>query len=279
MKSEQGYTGTAPILAVRNLTKIFSGPGLFASPSPVAALLEVNLTMSLSRTLALVGETGSGKSTLARCLVRLEEATSGEIFFDGADFRLLRGAKLRSARRQIQLVFQDAMSALNPRFSALEAIGEPLILQGYSGPAMERQVLALLDDVGLPAAWRNRGTRQFSGGQRQRLALARALAADPQVVILDEALSGLDLSVQGQMINLLLDLQATRHLAFLFITHDLGLAASIGDDLAVLKSGSIVESSTTQEVFAHPCHPYTQSLMAILARNATGTFEEASGRL
>ena len=135
-----------------------------------------------------------------------------------------------------------------------------------------------MDDVGLPAAWRNRGTRQFSGGQRQRLALARALAADPKVVILDEALSGLDLSVQGQMINLLLDLQVRRHLAFLFITHDVGLAASIGDDMAVIKDGSIVELSTIQEVFAHPCHPYTQSLLAIMARNAMGTFAEASVR-
>jgi peptide/nickel transport system ATP-binding protein len=278
MKSEQLYSGVAPILAIRNLTKIFSGRGLFASPTAVAALQQVSLTIWPSRTLALVGETGSGKSTLARCLVRFEEATSGEIFFEGADFRLLTGAKLRSARRQIQLVFQDAMSALNPRFSALEAIAEPLILEGHSAPAIERQVLALMDNVGLPAAWRNRGTRQFSGGQRQRLALARALAADPKVVILDEALSGLDLSVQGQMINLLLDLQVARNLAFLFITHDVGLAASIGDDMAVIKDGSIIESSTIQEVFAHPSHPYTQSLLAIMAKNAMGRFAEASLR-
>jgi ABC-type oligopeptide transport system ATPase subunit len=253
-----------PILDVRNLTKVFSARNLFSGRMTFTAVDHVSFTISASRTLALVGETGSGKSTLARCLVRLEDATSGEIWFDGRDFRKLSGSELRLARRQIQLIFQEPMSALNPRFSALEVVAEPLILSGQSRSSANARSLAVMDDVGLPRKWAGRSAHSFSGGQKQRLALARALAADPKLIIMDEAVSGLDLSVQAQMVNLLLDIQSTRQLAYLFITHDLSLVDAVADEIAVMKSGSIVEYSKVAEAFGHPQHPYTRSLMAAM---------------
>jgi ABC-type glutathione transport system ATPase component len=261
------------ILKVRNLTKTFADRHMFCRRHQVRVLNNIDMEIFAGRTLALVGETGSGKSTLARCLVRLEEATSGEIWFEGCDFRALAGARLRSVRRQIQLIFQEAMSALNPRFSAMEIVAEPLVLAGRDNSAIETRVRSLVDDVGLPHAWLKRGAHQFSGGQKQRLALARALATDPKVIILDEALSGLDLSVQGQMVNLLLDLQEQRQIAYLFVTHDLRLAATVADEIAVLKGGSIVEQSSALHLFDHPRHPYTQLLLAEMHKNAM--FEEA----
>ena len=274
MLNDSSISSPPAILEVRNLTKIFSPRGVFSGRRHVCALDNIDMEIFAGRTLSLVGETGSGKSTLARCLVRLEEVTSGEIWFEGADFRALAGARLRSARRQIQLIFQEAMSALNPRFSAREIIAEPLVLAGQANSALEHRVNSLMDDVGLPHAWLKRRAHQFSGGQKQRLALARALAADPKVIILDEALSGLDLSIQGQMINLLLDLQERRQVAYLFVTHDLSLAATVADEIAVIKSGSIVEQSAALRLFDQPRHPYTQSLLAVMQK--TAMLEEAS---
>ena len=276
--SNEPFNAKRPlILEVRNLTKIFSDRSLFPGREKVRALNNVDMALLAARTLALVGETGSGKSTLARCLVRLEEATSGEIWFEGSDLRAMTGAKLRSARRQIQLIFQEAMSALNPRFSALEIISEPFILAGgLTKRDVDSRALTLMDDVGVPRSWAKRGAHQFSGGQKQRLALGRALAADPKIIILDEAISGLDLSMQGQMINLMFDLQERRQVAYLFITHDLSLAGAVADEIAVMKSGSIVEQSAASQLFDYPQHPYTQSLLAAMQRNGSGMFTEVT---
>jgi ABC-type oligopeptide transport system ATPase subunit len=264
-----------PILNVRNLIKVFSQRSLFFEKTKVTAVDNVDMALFVARTLALVGETGSGKSTLARCLVRLEEATSGEIWFDGMDLRKLAGEKLRATRRHIQLIFQEPMSALDPRFSALEIVSEPLVLAAQGSKRnVEARALELMEDVGLPRAWARRGSHQFSGGQKQRLALARALAADPKVIIMDEALSGLDLSVQAQMINLMLDIQAKHLVAYLFITHDLSLLDAVADEIAVMKKGSIVEHSEATQLLNHPRHPYTQSLLATMRSGNVALVEE-----
>jgi peptide/nickel transport system ATP-binding protein len=260
-----------PVLDVQNLTKVFYGRNLFSERTAFTAVNSVNFAISASRTLALVGESGSGKSTLARCLVRLEAATSGEIWLDGSNLLTLSGSKLRFARRNIQLVFQEPMSALNPRFSALEAVAEPFLLSGCSRASANARASAVMDDVGLPRSWAARGAHRFSGGQKQRLALARALAADPKIIIMDEALSGLDLSLQAQMINLMLELQSTRKLAYLFITHDLGLVDAIADEIAVMQNGSIVEHSKVAALFSHPRHPHTRSLLAAMHFNGETT--------
>lgn len=264
MKNEPLNDDPHPLLEVRNLTKVFSGRNLFFDRTAFTAVNDVSFAISASRTLALVGETGSGKSTLARCLVRLEDATAGEIWFEGRNLQTLSGSKLRSTRRQIQLVFQEPMSALNARFSALEVVAEPLVLEGQSRSSANARSMAVMDDVGLPRSWAARSIHSFSGGQKQRLALARALAANPKVIIMDEALSGLDLSTQAQMINLLLDIQSTHQLAYLFITHDLNLLDAFADELAVMKNGSIVEYSKVPAVFDRPQHPYTRSLLAAM---------------
>ncbi len=260
---------TEPILQARNLTKIYSRRGLFSRRAPVRALDSVNLDIFAGRTVALVGETGSGKSTLARCLARLEEPTSGQIIFERCDFRALRGRKLRTARRRIQMIFQEAMSAMNPRFSALEIVAEPMVLAGEFGKQeIATQALALLDSVGLLRSAAEYRMHQFSGGQKQRLALARALAAGPKIIILDEAVSGLDLSIQGQMINLLLNLQGACGVAYLFVTHDLGLAGAIADEIAVMKNGAIVERGEPRQIFDHPQRRYTQALVASMHETA-----------
>jgi ABC-type oligopeptide transport system ATPase subunit len=256
-----------PILEVRNLSKMFSGRNLLSGRKTFTAVNQANFAISASHTLALVGETGSGKSTLARCVVLLEDATSGEIWFDGRNLRTLSGSQLRFARRQIQLIFQEPMSAFNPRFSALEVVAEPLMLSGQSHSSAKARSLEIMDDVDLPRNWAGRNALSFSGGQKQRLALARALAADPKVIIMDEALSGLDLSVQAQMVNLILDIQSTRQLAYLFITHDLSLLDAVADEIAVMKNGSIVEHSKVADAFGHPRDPYTRSLLDAMHLN------------
>jgi oligopeptide transport system ATP-binding protein len=254
------------LLEARGLSKVFTARGPFsASKRSVTAFKDANLSLFPGRTLALVGESGSGKSTLARCLVRLEEPTSGELRIEGQDFLALTGSDLRRTRRKVQLIFQDAMSALNPAFSAAEVVAEPLVVADNLDWKTSRQkATGLMESVGLLAAWTGRGAHEFSGGQKQRLALARALALNPKILILDEALSGLDLSVQAQMVNLLVDLQAAHKLAYLFISHDLNLVSAIADEVAVMKNGMIVEHESTERIFSAAQHPYTQSLVSAM---------------
>jgi peptide/nickel transport system ATP-binding protein len=266
MNSEQSGALRLKVLEARGLSKVFKARGPFsAGKSTVTAFQDVDLCIFSGRTLALVGESGAGKSTLAQCLVRLDEPSSGELIIDGCDFLALTGTKLRRARRLVQLIFQEAMSALNPSFSAGEIIAEPLVVaEGLSWKDAVEKAATLMETVGLRAAWADRRANEFSGGQKQRLALARALALNPKILILDEALSGLDLAVQAQMIKLLAELQASHNLGYLFISHDLSLVHAIADEVAVMKNGLIVEHASSEKIFSDPRHPYTQSLVSAM---------------
>jgi len=236
----------------------------------VNALRGVDLDVQKGSTLALVGESGCGKLTLARCLALLERPDSGEIWFDGKRVTMLRGRPLFHLRREIQLILQDPAYALNPRFSAEEIVEEPLIIQRVAGrKERRRRVLQLMDQAGLAASLCGRYPRELSGGQRQRLAIARALALQPRLLILDEALAGLDLSIQAQMVNLLLDLQADHALAYLFISHDLSLVAHLADEVAVMFQGEIVEKAPTFDLFGNARHASTRALLGSIPAIST----------
>jgi oligopeptide/dipeptide ABC transporter ATP-binding protein len=229
----------------------------------VKAVDGVSLAVDAGRTLAVVGESGCGKSTLARLLLRLIEPDAGTLELDGQDLRQLDERSLLQARSRIQMVFQDPYGSLNPRMSAGDALAEPLRLHGV-GTAADRgaRVRRLLDQVGLPAAAARRFPHEFSGGQRQRLAIARALAAGPRVVVCDEPVSALDVSIQAQILNLLADLQAELGLAYVFISHDLAVVRQVADEVAVMYLGRVVEQGAASAVFARPRHPYTRALLA-----------------
>jgi ABC-type glutathione transport system ATPase component len=240
------------LLRVRGLAKRYvRHAGLFGAGDVVFALQDVDLDVAVSGTLALVGESGSGKSTLARCLAGLERADAGEIRFAG--------------RPSVQLVFQDAAQALNPRLTAREIVEEPLLIQRRGG-ARERASRAheLMEAVGLPGAWSGRRPFELSGGQRQRLGIARALALEPKLLILDEPFAGLDLVVQAQVVNLLLELQAARQLAYLFVSHDLGLMGRIADEIVVLQHGRVVERGSPAAILSQPEHAHTRALVAAI---------------
>jgi ABC-type glutathione transport system ATPase component len=255
------------LLTARGLSKSYrrrSGP--VSSGHAVQALEHVDLTIETGSTLAIVGESGGGKSTLARCLALLEEPDAGEIRFLGRDVLGLTPRELRRVRRQIQLVFQDPATSLNPRLSAAEIVEEPLRIVGSGGKAeWRRRALQLMETVGLLPAWSARRPLELSGGQRQRLAIARALALEPKLLVLDEALSGLDVLVQAQIVNLLLELQAQRALTYLHVSHDLGLVGRIADFVAVLYRGRIVEHGSVSSVLASPRHAHTQALLGAMS--------------
>lgn len=252
------------LLEVRQLSKTYPlKRGIFGTEHRVGALDSTSLEVQAGRTLALVGESGSGKSTLARCIVRLEEPDSGEVLFEGRDVLRVPEGELRGIRRKMQLIFQDPASALNPRFAAWEVVAEPLAIEGKVPRKEQRQrALALLAQTGLPTDAAERRPAEFSGGQRQRLAIARALSLEPRLLILDEALSALDLPVQAQIVNLLLDLQEARNLTYLFISHDLALAGYLADEIAVIRAGRIIEKGGAAEILDHPQHPHTRALLA-----------------
>jgi ABC-type glutathione transport system ATPase component len=255
-----------PLVEVSNLSKSFERRrGLWYTGAPVPALRKADFSIGRGGTLALVGESGSGKSTLARCLALVEPPTTGQYWFDGKDLLTLRPAETLLYRRRIQLVFQDTAGALSPRLTAIESLEEPLLVAGGgSGPGLHERAREAMGEVGLPAACADRRPMELSGGQRQRLALARALVLNPEFLILDEALAGLDLSIQAQILNLLIRLQAELALTVLFITHDLSLVSRIADEVAVMWRGEIVERSTPLELFRHPRHPHTQELLRSL---------------
>jgi ABC-type glutathione transport system ATPase component len=253
-----------PLLQVQGLRKVYASTHWWQRQFRLPALDDVNLTLETGRTLALVGESGSGKTTLAMCLVGLEQPDAGEIWFEGRNLLAQAGRKA-GGEREIQLVFQDSAGALNPRMSAAQIIEEPLLIRGQ-GTSNERAelVLEMMAQVGLSPKWKDRFPSQFSGGQRQRLAIARALVLKPKLLILDEALAGLDLSIQGQIVNLLLDLQASAALSYLYISHNLELAGQIADEIAVMYQGRFVEVASQSELFTHPQHPHTQALLAAM---------------
>jgi ABC-type oligopeptide transport system ATPase subunit len=255
-----------PLVEVRHLVKQFGhGRGLFSRGPAVRAVDDVSFDIEEGETFGLVGESGSGKSTTGRCMLRLIEPTSGAVRFRGEDVLSFDRARLRSARRDMQMVFQDPFSSLNPRMRILDIVQEPLIIHEIgSRPERREQVAELLRLVGLEPAHLERYPHEFSGGQRQRIGLARALALRPSFIIADEPVSALDVSIQAQIINLLLDLQEQLNLTYLLIAHDLRLVRHICSRTAVMYLGRIVESGNTASIFANPRHPYTRALLSAI---------------
>lgn len=252
------------LLEVRHLTKRFiRSRGWLAPSSYVTAVDDVSFDVKAGETFGLVGESGSGKTTIGRCVLRLVEPTSGEVYFKGENVLAFSRERLRAARRDMQIVFQDPYSSLNPRMRAGAIVEEPLVIHRRGTPAeRRRRVEELFTLVGLDPVLINRYPHEFSGGQRQRIGLARALALEPSLVIADEPVSALDVSVQAQIVNLLMDLQARLGLTYVFIAHDLRLVEHICSRVAVLYRGRIVELGETAALFNVPRHPYTQALLA-----------------
>jgi peptide/nickel transport system ATP-binding protein len=249
------------VLAVRNLSKHFRIRGAtFRSVAIVQAVCGVDLELRAGRCLALVGESGCGKSTLARLVMRLEDPTTGTITLNGRDLTTLSDDELRPTRRDMQMVFQDPYSSLNPRLSVGEIVGEPLTV--HKIPDRAERVRELLLSVGLDPAAGVRFPGEFSGGQRQRIGIARALALDPQALVLDEPVSALDVSIQASVLNMLRDLQRKRNMAYLFIAHDLSVVRQVADDVAVMYLGQIVEQGPADQVYRRPAHPYTTALLS-----------------
>ena len=254
------------LLRVRGLRKTFVQRREWSREKfLVRALDGVDLSLTEGQTLAVVGESGSGKSTLSRCIALLEKPTVGEIWFGGQDVRAASREELFPVRAQVQMIFQDPAAALNPRFTAAEIVAEPLRIHRRGSQQEQRgRALELMEAVGLSPKWASRRPLEFSGGQRQRLAIARALALEPRLLILDEALSALDPPIRAQIINLLLELQKSRGLSYLYITHDLGAVSCLADEVAILAHGRIVERAPTASLFSHPQQQETQALLAAM---------------
>ncbi len=251
-----------PLLRAENVVKRYERRGAFGFRQGVHALAGVTFSIFPQTTLAVVGPSGSGKSTLALCLACLEPVSSGRIWFAGTELTVLDTRQQRAIRPSIQMVFQDPASSLNPRMSALELVSEPLNIQNrFDKRERRNRAYDLLQRVGLPPERAGQRPDEFSGGQRQRIAIARALALEPRLLILDEALSALDCSVQAQVANLLIDLQASLGLTYVFITHDLAMAAHLGDEIVVMDRGQIVEMGAARSIVNAPQHPVTRRLL------------------
>jgi peptide/nickel transport system ATP-binding protein len=259
-------TGEA-LLTVSGLGKAYPSVRRLWGRAQHWALRDASFTLCAGRTLGVVGPSGSGKSTLARCVALLDAPSEGEIRMEGRDVTRLAGKMLRRERIPVQLLPQQPAAALNPRFTAEEIVAEPLRIRGVgSAEERRRRVAELMDLVALPAAACRRRALEFSGGERQRLAIARALALEPRLLILDESLTGLDLSVQAQIINLLLELQRRAGLAYIIVSHDLSVAANLADDVAVLDGGRVVEYSGAGELLTGARHPRTRELVDAAAK-------------
>jgi oligopeptide transport system ATP-binding protein len=255
------------LLQAKHLVKTYSqrsGKFGFAT-TQVRALDDVSIELKAGKTLAVVGESGSGKSTLARCLLQLQGLDSGEVLFAGQDLAKLDGAALRQVRKNLQMVFQDPFASLNPRMRVGEIVAEGLLIHGL-GNAAEQQakVIAMLKRVGLSESDMQKYPHEFSGGQRQRIGIARALVLSPKVVVCDEPVSALDVSIQAQILLLLKELQAEMALSYLFISHDLRVVRHIADDIVVMHQGKVVEQGQIEAVYQRPQHPYTQNLLAAI---------------
>ena len=232
----------------------------------VHAVSKVNLTIYEGETLALVGESGCGKSTLGRTLIRLLPATSGRLFFEGMEFSLMTEKEFAPYRRQMQLIFQDPYASLNPRMSVRQIIAEPLTTYGMAKDKqdLEEQVRELMKEVGIPTEFINRYPHQFSGGQRQRIGIARAIALRPKLIVCDEPVSALDVSVRAQVLNLIQELKKTKDLTYLFISHDLSVVKYVSDRIAVMYLGRVVEVAEKDELYQNPAHPYTKALLSAI---------------
>ena len=254
-----------PLLAVRNLTKLYPARrSLFGRPQgSVRAVDGVTFDIAAGETLALVGESGCGKTTTGRAILRLVEPTAGDVWFDGMDVRALERESLRQLRRHLQIVFQDPHASLDPRMRAGRIVREGMEVHGIAeGAAADARVARLLEEVGLRAADASRYPHEFSGGQRQRIAIARALAVEPRFIVLDEAVSALDVTVQAQVLALLLELQRSRGLTYLFIAHNLAVVERVATRVAVMYLGRIVEIADAARLYASPKHPYTKALLS-----------------
>jgi oligopeptide/dipeptide ABC transporter ATP-binding protein len=258
--------GDDVLLRVENLVKYFpvQSASIFQRRKEVVHAVDgVSLEVRRGQTLGLVGETGCGKSTLARCIVRLYDITSGQVFFDGHDLTTLSRRSMRPFRREIQMIFQDPYGSLNPRRRVGSIIGDPFAIHGIaSGQDRKRRVQEVMELVGLNPEHYNRFPAEFSGGQRQRIGVARALAFRPKLIVCDEPVSALDVSIQAQIINLLADLQAELGLTYIFIAHDLSVVRHVSNSVAVMYLGQITELAPVDELWAHPRHPYTDALLS-----------------
>ena len=250
-----------PLVEVQHLTKKFRSGGNFGRGHDVLAVSDVSLSIEAGEAFGLVGESGSGKTTLGRLLLRLDNATSGRIAFEGSDITHLGGSALRSIRPRMQMVFQDPFTSLNPWMTIGQALAEPLTIhRRLRGPELEREIARLLELVGLPSASQQRRPREFSGGQRQRICLARALALQPRLIVLDEPTSALDVSVQAQLLNLLRDLRGEFGLTYVFISHDLAVVSYLCDRIGVMRFGELLEVATREVFVTQPAHSYTRAL-------------------
>jgi len=283
MRTEQAAKRAAKpaLVRVRGLSKQYVQRGAFSRRKFVIdAVRGVDLEIQPQCLTALVGESGSGKSTLARCLAMLERTDKGEIWFEGEEISRRRGKELASLRPKIQMVFQDSAGALNPRFSAAEIISEPLEIQRRcGGDKLRKRACELMEEVGLSPDWADRRPLEFSGGQRQRLAIARAIALQPAFLILDESLSKLDLITQAQILQLLSSLQTSHDLTYLLICHDLTLVKRVADFVMVMEHGEIVERGTRQEVLNSPQHMHTRHLLSSVRdlESAFGDVQRGAG--
>lgn len=263
-RKEDLLQAAGPLLEVRGLKKHFAAPsGWFRGKGPaIRAVEDVSFSIDERDTMALVGESGCGKSTTARCIVRLIEPTAGSVLFDGCDLLTLAPEAMRRARRHIQMVYQDPYGSLNPRMTVEDLLAEPLRTHGLGDRRrIERDVLDMLDRIGLSRTHRTRYPHQFSGGQRQRIGIGRALIARPRLILADEPVSALDVSIQSQILNLLMDLQEEMGLTMLFISHDLNVVRHVSRKVGVMYLGELVERAPTAELYAEPLHPYTRALL------------------
>lgn len=251
-----------PLLSARGLSKTYVQRRWGGESRTVTAVDGVDLDLEAGSITAVVGESGSGKSTLARCLTLLERPDAGSILLRGEDLLALRGGRLAAARRACQLIFQDAAEALNPRFNALQIVEEPLVIAGEGDRATRRlRARAMLERIGLPAGAADRRPADFSGGERQRLVVARALVVEPDLLVLDESFAGQDLSIRARIVNMLLDLRDETGLTQLFISHDLSLVRQLADRVAVLYRGRFIEAGPPDELHARARHPHTRALI------------------
>ena len=263
--SQAQHDRTSTLLEVNNLKKYFPiRGGIFSRVvANVKAVEDVSFAVKRGEVVGLVGESGSGKTTVGRSILRLIEPTSGEVKFDGVDITKVNKATMREYRKRMQIIFQDPFASLNPRMSVGDIIGEAMTIHNLArGREREQRVAALLERVGLSPNHMRRYPHEFSGGQRQRIGIARALAVDPEFIVADEPVSALDVSIQAQVVNLLMDLQAQLGLTYLFIAHDLRLVRHIAPRVGVMYMGRIVEMGPTARIFDHPRHPYTKALLS-----------------